>query len=79
MSPLAHRRAFIQRSAALVGTSALGFPLIGGAQPKTVKVGILHPVAGALAYSSQQCRERAPMAIGAPSCWCWASWWRPCW
>ena len=63
MSQFARRRAFIQRSAALVGTSALGFPLIGGAQPKTVKVGILHPVTGALAYSGQQCREGALMAI----------------
>ena len=63
MSPLARRRAFIQRSAALVGTSALGFPLIGGAQPKTVKVGILHPVTGALAFSGAQCREGALMAI----------------
>ena len=36
------RRQFIQHSAA--GTAALAFPLIGGAQPKPVKVGILHPV-----------------------------------
>ena len=43
--------------------SALAFPLVGGAQPKPVKVGILHPVTGALAYSGQQCREGALMAI----------------
>jgi branched-chain amino acid transport system substrate-binding protein len=43
--------------------SALAFPLVGGAQPKTVKVGILHPVTGALAYSGQQCRVGALMAI----------------
>jgi hypothetical protein len=30
-----------------------------GAQPKGVKVGILHPVTGALAFSGQQCREGA--------------------
>lgn len=56
-----NRRSFITRSAA--AASALAFPLIGGAQPKTVKVGILHPVTGALAYSGQQCREGALMAI----------------
>ena len=55
------RRHFIaQQSAA---ASALAFPLIGGAQPKAIKVGILHPVTGALAFSGQQCREGALMAI----------------
>ena len=56
-----NRRAFIQQSAA--AASALAFPIVGGAQPKPVKVGILHPVTGALAYSGQQCREGALMAI----------------
>ena len=55
------RRHFISQSAA--AASALSFPLIAGAQPKTVKVGVLHPVTGALAYSGQQCREGALMAI----------------
>jgi branched-chain amino acid transport system substrate-binding protein len=55
------RRQFIQQSAA--AASALAFPLVGGAQPKTVKVGILHPVTGALAFSGQQCREGALMAV----------------
>jgi branched-chain amino acid transport system substrate-binding protein len=36
---------------------------VAGAQPKAVKVGVLHPVTGALAYSGQQCREGALMAI----------------
>ncbi len=63
MTTHARRRTFIQQSAALVGTSALAFPMIARAQPKTVKVGILHPVTGALAYSGQQCREGAMMAI----------------
>jgi branched-chain amino acid transport system substrate-binding protein len=58
---MSNRRTFIQRSAA--AASALAFPLVGGAQPKAVKVGILHPVTGALAYSGQQCREGALMAI----------------
>ena len=55
------RRSFIQQSTA--AASALAFPLIGGAQPKAVKVGILHPVTGAIAFSGQQCREGALMAI----------------
>ncbi len=55
------RRHFISHSAA--AASALAFPLVGGAQPKSVKVGVLHPVTGALAYSGQQCREGALMAI----------------
>ena len=58
---MSNRRSFIQRSAATA--TALVFPLIGGAQPKAVKVGVLHPVTGALAYSGQQCREGALMAI----------------
>jgi len=58
---LSNRRTFIRQSAA--AASAIAFPLVGGAQPKTVKVGILHPVTGALAYSGQQCREGALMAI----------------
>ena len=55
------RRQFVSQSAA--AASALAFPLVAGAQPKAVKVGILHPVTGALAYSGQQCREGALMAI----------------
>ncbi|UCH18175.1 MAG: ABC transporter substrate-binding protein [Burkholderiales bacterium] len=55
------RRRFIGQSAA--AASALAFPLIGGAQPKAVKVGILHPVTGALAFSGQQCRAGALLAV----------------
>ena len=58
---MSNRRTFIRQSAA--AASALAFPLVGGAQPKAVKVGILHPVTGALAYSGQQCREGALLAI----------------
>lgn len=58
---MSNRRTFIQQSAA--AASVLSFPLVGGAQPKAVKVGILHPVTGALAYSGQQCREGALMAL----------------
>ncbi|RYF43269.1 MAG: ABC transporter substrate-binding protein [Comamonadaceae bacterium] len=55
------RRQFVSHTAA--AASALAFPLVAGAQPKAVKIGVLHPVTGALAYSGQQCREGALMAI----------------
>ena len=55
------RRRFISQTAA--AASAMAFPLVGGAQPKSVKIGVLHPVTGALAYSGQQCRVGAQMAI----------------
>jgi branched-chain amino acid transport system substrate-binding protein len=55
------RRRFIQQSAA--ATAALALPQVAGAQPKAVKVGILHPVTGALAFSGQQCREGALLAV----------------
>ncbi len=55
------RRRFISQTAAAASTMA--FPLVGGAQPKSVKIGVLHPVTGALAYSGQQCRVGAQMAI----------------
>ena len=58
---MTQRRGFILQSAA--AASALAFPLVGGAQSRTVKVGILLPVTGALAFSGQQCREGALMAI----------------
>ena len=56
-----NRRRFIVQGVS--AASALGFPLVGGAQPRSVKIGVLHPVTGALAYSGQQCREGALMAI----------------
>jgi branched-chain amino acid transport system substrate-binding protein len=55
------RRHFMSHTAA--AASALAFPLVAGAQPRAVKIGVLHPVTGALAYSGQQCREGALMAI----------------
>lgn len=58
---MTNRRHFITQSAA--AASALAFPLVGGAQPKPVRIGVLHPVTGALAYSGSQCREGAMMAI----------------
>jgi branched-chain amino acid transport system substrate-binding protein len=55
------RRHFMSHTAA--AASALAFPLVAGAQARAVKIGVLHPVTGALAYSGQQCREGALMAI----------------
>ena len=58
---MSNRRTFMAHSAA--AATSLAFPLVAGAQAKTVKVGVLHPVTGALAYSGQQCRMGALMAI----------------
>ena len=58
---MSNRRSFLKHSAA--AASALSFPLVAGAQPKAVKVGILHPVTGALAFSGSQCRAGALLAI----------------
>ena len=55
------RREFMSQTA--LAASTLAFPLVGGAQAKAIKVGVLHPVTGAVAYSGQQCREGALMAI----------------
>ena len=59
------RRTFIKRSAALstAAAGALGFPLIGGAQPASITLGVLHPVTGPLSYSGQLCRLGAKLAI----------------
>jgi branched-chain amino acid transport system substrate-binding protein len=59
--PMTTRRHFMNQTAA--AASVMSFPLIAGAQAKTVKVGVLHPVTGALAYSGQQCRLGALLAI----------------
>ena len=49
------RRDFIAGSSALTA-GTLGFPLIGGAQAKTVKVGIIHPVTGFVAFAGSSRR-----------------------
>ena len=56
----ASRRLILQASAA---TAVLGAPGLLLAQPKPVKVGLLHPVSGALAYSGGQSRLGGVMAI----------------
>jgi branched-chain amino acid transport system substrate-binding protein len=62
MSSIRHlsRRSILQAGAA---TAVLGAPGLLLAQPKPIKVGLLHPVSGALAYSGGQSRMGGVMAI----------------
>jgi branched-chain amino acid transport system substrate-binding protein len=56
------RRGFIAGSGALAA-GTMGFPLIGGAQTASVKVGLIHPVTGFVAFAGQQGRLGATMAV----------------
>ena len=56
------RRGFIAGSSVLAA-GTLGFPLIGGAQPTAVKIGIIHPVTGFVAFAGSQGRFGATMAV----------------
>jgi branched-chain amino acid transport system substrate-binding protein len=56
------RRGFIAGSGALAA-GTIGFPLIGGAQAASVKVGIIHPVTGFVAFAGSQGRLGATMAV----------------
>jgi branched-chain amino acid transport system substrate-binding protein len=56
------RRTFLATTA---GAAAIGFPLPLRAQPKTFKIGVVHPVTGALAEPGQACRLGAQMAADA--------------
>ena len=65
-STLLLSRRQLLRSAALSATAAAGLlhaPAVVRAQNAAVKVGVLHPVSGALSYSGQQGRLGATMAI----------------
>ncbi len=59
------RRNFLQDSAlgAVTAATALSAPAMVRAQGAAVKIGVLHPVSGALSYSGQQGRLGALMAI----------------
>ena len=52
-----------RRGALVAGAATLAMPRIGGAQPAAVKIGVIHPVTGALDFSGSQCRLGATMAI----------------
>ena len=77
------RRHFLTRSAA--AAALLSAPWIArGQSASAVKIGVLHPVTGALAYSGQQCRlarcwrSRTSTRPVASSRWA-ARRWRRCW
>jgi branched-chain amino acid transport system substrate-binding protein len=55
------RRAFLATTA--LGAAAAAMPFVVRAQGAGVKLGVLHPVTGALSYSGQQGRLGATMAI----------------
>jgi len=61
MTATTKRRQFLMSTAALAATAAL--PLGARAQAASIKVGVLHPVTGALAYSGNLSRLGATMAI----------------
>jgi len=54
------RRTILAGAAA--GAAALGFPAVVRAQPKTVKIGVIHTLTGPLAEPGQACRLGAQLA-----------------
>src|SRR6202011_4935249 len=62
---LVNRRRFLQSAAlgAAAAAGALHAPAVLRAQGAPIKLGVLHPVSGALSYSGQQGRIGAVMAI----------------
>src|SRR4051812_11075446 len=59
--PALTRRAFVASTAA--SAASLGFPAVLRAQAAAIKVGIIHPVTGFVAYNGQQGRLGATMAV----------------
>ena len=59
------RRKFVAGASTAAIAASLGFPSILKAQPAAIKIGLLHPVTGPLAYSGTQARTGAQMAIEA--------------
>jgi branched-chain amino acid transport system substrate-binding protein len=57
------RRRFLQSTASGAAASLLSAPALLRAQGASIKIGVLHPVSGALSYSGQQGRIGAVMAI----------------
>ena len=54
--PVSRRRLLQSTALGAAATGLLGAPAVLRAQGAAVKVGVLHPVSGALAYSGQQGR-----------------------
>jgi branched-chain amino acid transport system substrate-binding protein len=59
------RRTFVAGTVmgAAVATGSIGFPTVLRAAPKAVKIGLIHPVTGFLAYPGAQLRYGCKMAI----------------
>jgi branched-chain amino acid transport system substrate-binding protein len=57
------RRRFVTRTALAAGALAGGFPAALRADAPAVKIGLIHPVTGFLAFSGNQCRTGCQMAI----------------
>src|SRR5262245_3741295 len=57
------RRKLLQTTAATAATGLVSAPSVLRAQGSAVKLGVLHPVSGALSYSGQQGRLGATMAV----------------
>src|SRR5690606_37640676 len=55
------RRDFLATGVAALGVT--GFPAILREQPTSVKIGLIHPVSGFIAFSGTQSRAGAQMAI----------------
>jgi branched-chain amino acid transport system substrate-binding protein len=58
-----NRRVFLAAGSAAVGLGITGFPALVRAQSQSVKIGLIHPVTGAISFSGTQCRAGAQMAI----------------
>ncbi|HEU4369155.1 MAG TPA: ABC transporter substrate-binding protein [Methylomirabilota bacterium] len=63
MSTRLTRRTFL--TTAVAGAAVAGFPLPLRGQPRTFKIGAVHPVTGPLAEPGQACRLGAQMAVDA--------------
>ena len=57
------RRDFLATGAVALAVGVTGFPAILRAQAASVKIGLIHPVSGFIAFSGSQCRAGAEMAI----------------
>ena len=53
----------LTRRIALAGVATLAMPLVARAQPAAIKLGLIHPVTGALAGAGQRCRLGGQLAI----------------
>jgi branched-chain amino acid transport system substrate-binding protein len=59
------RRRFLKTAGLAAGAAAAGSPRVLRAQPRSIKIGAIHPVTGGLAEIGQACRLGAQMAADA--------------